>query len=280
MDQNNFFQTSDGARLYYEDRGEGDVIVLIPGFMCTTKFFERNVEELAKKFRVVTFDPRGYGLSSKTLQGNTLKAHARDVKELIDGLGLENVTLMGWSLGASTVCVYAEEYEEYRLAAVGFIDAFLSPFAYGEWNGYKFSGYKVKEYISGRKLWLTDPERYNEYFFDTVACPELTGEDREWILEEISLTMPWTGIELHLDTCHTDAMSFVKNLTVPAAVFAGNSPAIPSSVSEEICRRMKAPYRYHYYDHGGHMFFYTDFECFNQQVEAFMREMVRGGNGQ
>ena len=83
-----------------------------------------------------------------------------------------------------------------------------------EWNKYKFSGYKVREYSSGRSLWFTDPDKYHRYFFDTVDCKELTPEDEKWITEEISLTMPWTGIELHLDTCHTDTMSCVEQFTV------------------------------------------------------------------
>ena len=81
----------------------------------------------------------------------------------------------------------------------------------------------MREYISGRSLWFTDPDKYHRYFFDTVDCRELTPEDEKWITEEISLTMPWTGIELHLDTCHTDTMSYVEQFTVPTVVFAGNS---------------------------------------------------------
>ena len=42
--ENNFFTTSDGARIYFEDRGKGLPIVMVPGFLCTTKFFEKNVE--------------------------------------------------------------------------------------------------------------------------------------------------------------------------------------------------------------------------------------------
>ena len=49
MDRNDFFQTSDGAMIYYEDRGRGIPLMLVPGFMCTTKFYERNAAELSKK---------------------------------------------------------------------------------------------------------------------------------------------------------------------------------------------------------------------------------------
>ena len=63
-----FFETEDGAKIYYEDHGKGDVILLVHGWMCSSKFWRANVPELAKGFRVVTIDKRGHGYSSKTLE--------------------------------------------------------------------------------------------------------------------------------------------------------------------------------------------------------------------
>ena len=89
-----FFTTSDGIHIYFEDRGSGLPIVMVPGFLCTTKFYEKNAEVLSKEFRVITMDPRGQGNSSKTCQGNTIRRNAQDIKELIDQLGLEHVVLL------------------------------------------------------------------------------------------------------------------------------------------------------------------------------------------
>jgi len=47
-----FFETQDGAKIYYEDHGKGDVILLVHGWMCSSKFWKANVPELAKEFRV------------------------------------------------------------------------------------------------------------------------------------------------------------------------------------------------------------------------------------
>ena len=77
----NFFTASDGAHIYFEDVGQGLPILMVPGFLCTTKFFEKNALALSDEFRVVTMDPRGQGYSSKTCGGNTLKRHAQDIRE-------------------------------------------------------------------------------------------------------------------------------------------------------------------------------------------------------
>ena len=110
--KNNFFETSDGARIYFEDQGAGTPIILVPGFLCTAKFFQRNVPVLSQRHRVITMDPRGQGYSSKTLQGNRIKRHAQDIRELIDHLQLKNAVLLGWSVAASVVTTYAAEYQE------------------------------------------------------------------------------------------------------------------------------------------------------------------------
>ena len=63
--RDNYFRTSDDAILYFEDHSpeKGNPIVLVPGFCCSTRFFENNLKELAKTNRVISFDPRGQGCS-------------------------------------------------------------------------------------------------------------------------------------------------------------------------------------------------------------------------
>ncbi len=86
-----YLETKDGAKIYYEDHGKGEPILLVHGWMCSSKFWEKNVHELAKDFRVVTLDLRGHGNSSKTLTGHTIAQYARDVRAVIEHLGLRNV---------------------------------------------------------------------------------------------------------------------------------------------------------------------------------------------
>ena len=67
--QNGYFRTSDDTSLYYEVEGEGQPIMLVHGWSCSTKFYSRNVAGLKKDFKVVTLDLRGHGKSSKGLHG-------------------------------------------------------------------------------------------------------------------------------------------------------------------------------------------------------------------
>ena len=91
-----YFNTADSAHLYYEMRGTGRPLVLIHGWQCSHVFWQRNVDELARDFTVVTLDLRGHGNSSKGLHGITIKQFACDVYDLINYLDLKDAVVMGW----------------------------------------------------------------------------------------------------------------------------------------------------------------------------------------
>lgn len=78
-----YCETPDGAKIYFEDQGQGQPLVLIHGWLCSSKFWVKNVEKLAKDFRVISVDLRGHGNSSKILSGHTISQYAQDVRTVI-----------------------------------------------------------------------------------------------------------------------------------------------------------------------------------------------------
>ena len=57
-----------GIRLYYQTRGQGEVLVLIPGLGAGHQAWFRQLPAFRKHFRVVTFDPRSIGRSDRPRQ--------------------------------------------------------------------------------------------------------------------------------------------------------------------------------------------------------------------
>jgi non-heme chloroperoxidase len=84
MNAAHYLETNDGAKIYYEDGGAGRPILLVHGWLCSSRFWQKNVPELANEFRVVTIDLRGHGNSAKTLTGHTVAQYARDVRQVIE----------------------------------------------------------------------------------------------------------------------------------------------------------------------------------------------------
>jgi pimeloyl-ACP methyl ester carboxylesterase len=100
------------VRLYYETRGDGDPLVLIPGFGNGLWVWFKQVEELARRFRVVTFDPRGVARSGGRDEAFRMADLADDAAELLDALGIESAHVLGASFGGFVAQEFALAYPE------------------------------------------------------------------------------------------------------------------------------------------------------------------------
>lgn len=112
--------------IYYEQAGKGDTtIIFIPGWMMSTEVFEHQLAHFknSTQYRVLTFDPRGQGKSSKPVEGHTYQQHARDLAQLIEKLGLEHVILAGWSYGVTEQLSYLNQFGTDKLKAMIMIDS-------------------------------------------------------------------------------------------------------------------------------------------------------------
>src|SRR5438105_14802427 len=92
-----------GVRLAYDDRGSGRSVVLVHGVSMSRRFFERNIDGLAERFRVVSIDLRGHGESPAQEGGHTVAQYARDLRAAMGRLGLDGAVAVGWSMGTMVV---------------------------------------------------------------------------------------------------------------------------------------------------------------------------------
>ncbi|PRY25429.1 pimeloyl-ACP methyl ester carboxylesterase [Aliiruegeria haliotis] len=96
-----FFTTTDGLKLAYDDRGSGHPVLCLPGLSRNMADFEPVVDQFADKARIIRLDLRGRGQSDHDPDYhnyNTIR-EGQDVLELLDHLGLANVTILGTSRG-------------------------------------------------------------------------------------------------------------------------------------------------------------------------------------
>jgi non-heme chloroperoxidase len=115
--------SSDGVRLNYADEGAGAPVVLIAGFCAPLESWELQRAALAAAgLRVIGFDRRSHGASESPPYGQRLSRHGRDLQELLSALELEDVTLIGGSMGASTVWAYYDLFGAERLSRIVTVD--------------------------------------------------------------------------------------------------------------------------------------------------------------
>lgn len=104
--------TIEGKRLAYSDRGAGDVIVLLHGYLESSLIFEKLAEELSLHFRVISVDLPGHGKSEVVSENHTMEMMAQKVRSLLDHLSIGSVLMTGHSLGGYVALAFLELYPE------------------------------------------------------------------------------------------------------------------------------------------------------------------------
>jgi pimeloyl-ACP methyl ester carboxylesterase len=120
-------ENSAAIRIYYEDRGEG-APVLVHGYLLDGHSWERQeMALLAAGYRVITYDRRGFGASSRPSVGYNYDTLAADLAVLPDQLDLREVVLAGFCAGTGEVTRYLGTYGHGRVRAAVLL-APLPPF--------------------------------------------------------------------------------------------------------------------------------------------------------
>ncbi|ACL17469.1 alpha/beta hydrolase fold protein [Methanosphaerula palustris E1-9c] len=121
-------ENSGDIDLYYEDHGTGDPIVLIHGWPLSGASWEKQIQILIDAgYRVITYDRRGFGNSDKPLFGYDYTTFVEDLHSLVNRLGLQDMVLVGFSMGGGEVARYIGMYGSERVKKAVFISA-IPPF--------------------------------------------------------------------------------------------------------------------------------------------------------
>ena len=111
-------------KLNYEDYGEGQPIILIHGWPLSHKMWEYQIQALVNSgYRVIAYDRRGFGDSSKPWNGYDYDTLARDLKDIIETLKLKNVVLVGFSMGGGEVSRYIKNYSSSSISKAILVSA-------------------------------------------------------------------------------------------------------------------------------------------------------------
>lgn len=121
-------ENSTPIELHYKDQGTGQPVVLIHGYPLDGDSWEKQTRELLDAgYRVITYDRRGFGGSSKVATGYDYDTFAADLNTVLETLDLRDVILVGFSMGTGELARYVGTYGTERVAKLAFL-ASLEPF--------------------------------------------------------------------------------------------------------------------------------------------------------
>ena len=260
-----YVRTSDGVRLHYIQAGAGPSIVLQPGWTMPAEIWEPQIRALSKRFRIVAIDPRAQGRSDRATDGLYLERRARDIKEVIDRLGLAPAVLVGWSLGATEVMSYVDQFGASSLRGIVLVDGVIGR----DPDAGTIANYwtRMKAFQTKRAEWTADFVR------GMYKKPQSDAYLRRIIAA--AMRVPTNSAVLLLLNAYvsgTDLRPAIARLDKPVLYVA-----TPNTRAQADMLRQRLPSaRIEMFENAGHALFVDDADRFNALVAGFASPEAAG----
>lgn len=262
--------TPDGLGIAAQSCGNaaGPEILFIHGFMQSHLSWSRQTgSELAREFRMVTYDLRGHGDSDKPLAREYYrsgKAWADELAAVIAAAGLRRPVLVGWSYAGRVISDYLGVYGSAGIAGIDFVNARTNadPRFAGPFSSIHFAALVAEDL--GRRIAAT------RTFLRACFSRQPTEDEFETMLA-FNMMVP-REVRAAMTGREFDAEALFRSLALPVLVTFGADDKI---LTLEGARQLAAAIpgaRLSLYDGVGHAPFWEDTPRFNQELAAFVRE--------
>lgn len=268
-----YISVGNEIEIHYLEKGKGTPMILIPGLTFSGEIFLNQIEYFSQLYRVIAIDPRGQGLSTKTLHGNNYKVHGQDISKLIEALNLKDIVLVGWSTGNLDLWSYISQFGTKKLKAIITIDMSPKPMS----NDPKvWTEGTIDELCEIATELLITPEGTREFFkqYATDIMIQHKMEDNEinYLMDMSAKTPYYICHELFCNAIMCNYYDVVKKISessFPALMFiAEHWSAIAKTFMEDNFPNIENCVM------GGHLMFYEYNEKWNKIVEEFLKRQI------
>jgi non-heme chloroperoxidase len=260
-------RTPDGISVSAQEWGNpaGPEIVFIHGFSQSHLSWAKQTQsDLAKIFRIVTYDLRGHGGSDKPLEPacyRESKRWADEVQAVIDYFQLKKPVLCGWSYGGRVICDYLMYYPQDKLSGINFVGAATKggPNVYGPAVAYTAK--------MGSEDLTTNIEATSSFLQACTAKP-LPQKEFELMLA-FNMICP-AKVRANMGGRPSDYEKVLSQLTIPTLVTQGKQDAVVAMAMSEYTTGIIKGARASYYEGAGHCTFWEDAARFNAELAEFV----------
>ena len=265
---------SEPVKIYYEDSGTGKPVIFIHGWPLSGAMWEYQITQLPQQgLRCITYDRRGFGYSDRPFTGYDYNTLAGDLKALLDELDLNDITLVGFSMGAGEIAKYFSLYGGKRVAKVVLVSG-VTPYMLKTEDNPEgvpqeiFDG-MTKGMIEDRPDFM---EGFNKDFFGVslvnhpVSAAFLANSLTKCMDANVMATL-----ECAKSFSSTDFRQDVVKINVPTLIIHGDADkTVPIKPTGEQSARLIPNARYVVYEGAPHGLWYTHKERLNQDLIDFI----------
>ena len=269
-----YVETADGVQIFCKDYGSGKPVILIHGWPMSNEMWEYQIETLVENnFRVIAYDRRGFGKSSQPWNGYDYDTMTDDLRAIIDQLGLENVTLVGFSMGGGEVIRYFSRYGGKNVSKAILVSA-VPPFMLqtdDNPDGAPQEEFdKMAEAMRDDRIGFLDD--FGKTFFGVgLLNKPLSTPLLEYYRMLCVFASPRATLQCATAFATTDFRNEMAALNVPTLIIHGEEDKIvPIGISSDKSAQLIPNSRYIVYEGSPHGLFYTDKERLNKDLVEFL----------
>lgn len=211
------FRTNDDIKIHFTDTQEVNkqAMILIPGIGGSGRLFDQVMELFKQKYRVIVMDPRNQGASERTFAGEMIARHGMDLAELIEHLNLDQVILVGNSMGAAIIWAYLSLFTANQVAAIVDLDQSPKMVSDSNWK------YGFKDLT-----WDVFPEYlhldFGKAYYHPISDKLKKAAKQDYAAHPYSAA---DNFDLLRDHAQQDWRTLLAKIKIPVLILAGeNSP--------------------------------------------------------
>jgi pimeloyl-ACP methyl ester carboxylesterase len=267
-------KTPDGLTISAQEWGNpnGPEIVFIHGFSQSHLSWIKQVtnSDLAKEFKMVTYDLRGHGNSDKPFEPEkykTGKFWADELKAVMEATGLKRPVVVGWSYGGRIMADYLTTYGTANVAGLNYVDA-------GQKADPSFVGPNLKNQPAMMSDDLTANIAATRAFLHGCFSVQPTQSEYEEMLAFNMMVPPKVRLALGNRPLQVDDM--LRGLKVPVLVTHGAEDKNSNLIAAEYTAKMIPGAKLSVYQGVGHSPFFEATPRFNAELAEFVRNAQKG----
>lgn len=266
--------TSDNTHLFVKDWGEGKPIILIHGWPLSSDSWEAQAIALAKNgHRVIAYDRRGFGRSSQPWSGYDYDTLADDLATVIQQTGVQDATLVGFSMGGGEVARYMSRHDGHAITRAALVSSIL-PFRLLAADNP--NGTEQRVFDQSEQHLMADRPKFLAEFFETFFG---VNEENEAVSSELLVAMRTIAMQASLHATieclrsfsTTDFRDDLKAFTVPTLFIHGTADqTVPIEKSSRLAARQVEYCTLIEYDGAPHGLFVTEQARLTKDLLSFM----------
>jgi pimeloyl-ACP methyl ester carboxylesterase len=266
--------TGEEIKIAYSDYGQGKPVILLHGWPLSREMWEYQLNDMVTAgLRVIKYDRRGFGKSSKPWDGYDYDSLTEDLKAIINQLDLREVTLVGFSMGGGEVARYLGRYGSDRIAKVVLISSvtpFLAKTADNP-DGVDESVFAdMMEQMQEDRIGFLD-DFGKKFFGVNVISHPVSTPLLEYYRMLASFASARSTQQCAMSFAQTDFREDLKRINVPTLIIHGDADkTVPIEASSDRTAKMIAGSQYLIYDGAPHGLFYTHREKLNSDLISFI----------